>query len=240
MRNAARVIVIEQPNYVPWIGTFDLFDRADVCVFYDCVQYTKRDWRNRNRLNVSGATRWITVPVKTSGLYHQRIRDVTIDYEREWVGQHLNTFHHSLGRAPFYEPVRALYAAALERRTPLLADLSIELSTEIARYLGLRTTFVRSSTLPGVAGRKNERLLSVCDQFDCGVYLSGPAARSYLDARMFAERGYRVRYIVYDYGTYDREGTPSVPVLSILDVLCHLGPAGTLEFMRQRRRYEDG
>jgi hypothetical protein len=35
-------VVINQPNYIPWRGYFDLIDDADLFLYHDDVQYTKQ------------------------------------------------------------------------------------------------------------------------------------------------------------------------------------------------------
>ena len=42
-----KTVVITQSNYLPWRGYFDLIRSADELILLDCVQYTRRDWRNR-------------------------------------------------------------------------------------------------------------------------------------------------------------------------------------------------
>lgn len=41
-------IAISQSNYIPWKGYFDMIAAVDEFILYDDVQYTRRDWRNRN------------------------------------------------------------------------------------------------------------------------------------------------------------------------------------------------
>ena len=43
-------IAINQSNYISWKGYFDMIQSVDTFVLYDDVQYTKRDWRNRNKI----------------------------------------------------------------------------------------------------------------------------------------------------------------------------------------------
>ena len=45
-----KTVAINQSNYIPWKGYFDIIHAADVFVFYDDVQFTKNDWRHRNRV----------------------------------------------------------------------------------------------------------------------------------------------------------------------------------------------
>ena len=41
---------IIQSNYIPWRGYFDFIDDVDLFIYLDDVQFTKRDWRNRNKI----------------------------------------------------------------------------------------------------------------------------------------------------------------------------------------------
>ena len=43
-------VAIRQSNYIPWKGYFDSIAAVDVFVVFDDMQYTKREWRNRNRI----------------------------------------------------------------------------------------------------------------------------------------------------------------------------------------------
>ena len=45
-------IAISQSNYIPWKGYFDLIKNVDEFIF-DEVQYTRRDWRNRNLIRMN-------------------------------------------------------------------------------------------------------------------------------------------------------------------------------------------
>ena len=49
----AKRIAILQSNYIPWKGYFDLIRAVDEFVLFDDVQYTRQDWRNRNRIKTS-------------------------------------------------------------------------------------------------------------------------------------------------------------------------------------------
>src|SRR3982074_1891232 len=57
-------IGIIQSNYIPWKGYFDIIHDVDLFVFHDDLQYTKGDWRNRNRIKTADGERWLTIPVR--------------------------------------------------------------------------------------------------------------------------------------------------------------------------------
>src|SRR5216684_4565224 len=221
-----RTVVIEQPNSLPWIGYFDLIRQSDVWVWYDDVQYTKRDWRNRNRVAFGDAAEWLTIPVKTKGRFAQRICDVELDLSQPWMRQHLETIRRCYARAPFFEPVFTVVKDAFDAGDTQLADLTIRLNEAICAHIGWRRTFVRSSNMTTPSAGRGKRLIDICRAVDGNVYLSGPAARGYIDPREFAEAEIELRYIVYDYPRYERGGRPYLANLSILDALAWLGPEG--------------
>ena len=72
-------VAISQSNYIPWRGYFDLISSVDEFIIYDEVQYTRRDWRNRNKIKTKNGPIWLTVPVKAKGKYYQKITDPEID-----------------------------------------------------------------------------------------------------------------------------------------------------------------
>jgi WbqC-like protein len=231
------VVVIEQPNYLPWIGYFSLVAQCDVWVWYDDVQYTRRDWRNRNRVDSGSDVCWLTVPVRKAPV-DQRICDVEIDYSRPWVDRHLATLHHGYRRAPYFAELHDLVAASLQRRHVGLAGLTIELGEAICGYLGLQRGFRRSADFGGLQGRREERLLDLCRRLGATTYLSGPAARNYITPRSFLDQGLALRYAVYDFPPYPRGGRPFVPNLSILDPLFWLGPHETRDYLERHARSE--
>ena len=64
MNEPFKKVAIVQSNYIPWRGYFDLIASVDEFIFLDDVQFTKRDWRNRNQIRTSTGPKWLTVPVK--------------------------------------------------------------------------------------------------------------------------------------------------------------------------------
>ena len=79
---ARKTVAVVQSCYIPWKGYFDLVNSVDEFVLYDDQQYTRRDWRNRNRIKTSHGTRWLSIPVRVKGRYLQRIDETEIDDPR--------------------------------------------------------------------------------------------------------------------------------------------------------------
>lgn len=216
-------VVILQPNYVPWIGYFDLMSRADMWVWYDDVQYTKNDWRNRNVILAGGEPRWLTIPVRSRHRFPQPICEVEIDRATAWPRKHVLTVAQAYADQPHVSEALEVLSGSLARDDRLLADLTIGLNEAIASRLGLGASFVRSSKLD-IGGDRQERLIEICAHFGADAYLSGPAARAYIDPSGFERRGIRLGYMTYEYPGTVHPGGHSV---SILDTVARSGYAET-------------
>jgi hypothetical protein len=220
------IAVVIQPSYIPWRGFFDLIHRADTFVFYDDVQFDKHGWRNRNRIKTSAGTQWLTLPVKKKGNVENAVRicDVELDAASRWGKKHLATLSQSYARAPFAERTLSLVRPFYERSYEKLADLTIDLTTAIAKDLGItRTRFIRSSTL-ALTGAKNERLIQLLREVGATHYISGPSARDYIDAEAFARASITLEYAKYEYPEYEQLHPPFDPFVSVLDLLFMKGP----------------
>lgn len=216
--------VILQPSYIPWRGYFDLIHRADVFVFYDDVQYDKHGWRNRNRIKTPRGPLWLTIPVLSRGATGGiAIKDVRVSRETDWPRKHLSTLRQSYARAPHFGEMLSWLERVYADPPPLLAELTIATTMELAAMLGINATrFVRSSDL-GIGGGRSERLVAITKHCGCSEYLSGPSARSYLDPETFAEEGIALDYIEYRYPEYPQLHPPYDPQVSILDLLVMTG-----------------
>jgi hypothetical protein len=83
-------------------------------------------------------------------------------------------------------------------------------------------------------GEKTERLLNICRQAEASAYLSGPAAKCYLDEKSFTDQGIAVCWMDYSgYPEYPQmHGPPFVHEVSILDLLFNVGPIEARRYMR--------
>ena len=218
-------VVILQSNYIPWRGYFDLIRRADHFVFYDDVQYTKRDWRNRNRIVGPDGPHWLTIPVATSGKFDQTIGETNVSDDR-WSRQHLTSIQRMLARGPQFAKLSPKlsewYDAA--RRESSLSAINQLLIRRIMQDLGLTTELHQSNQLSASAGQ-TARLVQICLRLGAKRYLSGPAARNYLDEKLFAEAGIAVDWMDYpQYPTYLQSDLGYDPKISIIDSLAWLAP----------------
>jgi len=225
---AGKRVAITQSDYIPWKGYFDLIHLVDEFILFDDAQYTRRDWRNRNRIKTPRGAVWLTIPVRTKGGYaDQRIRDTVVS-DPHWNRSHWNSIVHAYSRAKhfqtFREPFEQLY---LDADSTLLSCINHRFLVAICGMLGIRTKISWSMDYRLVAG-KTERLVDLCRQAGATEYVSGPRARAYLDEQLFRDAGIAVRYMDYDgYPEYRQLFPPFEHSVSIIDLLFNEGHDST-------------
>lgn len=218
---ANRVAVL-QSNYIPWRGYFDLINDVDLFIFYDDVQYTKGDWRNRNYVKTEKGRELLTIPVGSR--LDRRICDVA-PADRRWQSRHWKTICQYYARAPYFAQYKDFFEAFfLERIWANLSELNRYLIEHISiTLLGTATKFLDSRSFE-LSGARAERLLMLLGKVGATHYLSGPAARSYIDANAFRDAGIVLQFKDYSgYPSYPQFYPPFIGEVSVLDLLFHTG-----------------
>ena len=210
-----------QSNYIPWRGYFDIMHDADVFVFYDDVQYTVNDWRNRNRVKTANGVVWLTIPVGDQN--NRRICDVEI-HDRAWARKHWMTIEQSYSRAPAFVRYVDFFRSIYSQPWTSLSVLNQTTIRAIAAdLLGIRTQILDSRDFE-LQGKGSDRLLMLLQQIGATDYVSGPAAKNYLDAELYAQRGVQVHWKDYNhYPEYPQLHGDYIPNLSIVDLLMNCG-----------------
>jgi len=216
-------VAVIQSNYIPWKGYFDIINDVDQFIFYDDVQYTKNDWRNRNKIKTPNGTEWITVPVSATS--ESLICEVGFQ-SAQWSTKHFKTLTALYSKAPYFKKYKEFFEYIyLERKWGTLSELNQYLITKISHeFLGIKTQFTQSSEY-NLEGKKLDRLLSLLKAANASSYLSGPAAMDYIDSSTFENNEIELLYKQYsDYKEYDQFHPPFNHYVSILDLLFHAGP----------------
>jgi hypothetical protein len=216
-------VAIIQSNYIPWKGYFDMIAAVDEFILYDDMQYTRRDWRNRNQIKTPQGVQWLTVPVKVKGKYHQTIRETEID-GMDWAKAHWKTLCQHYRRSKHFDDIaQQLEPLYIQNEYSHLTQLNRTLIEWVCMKLGIKTIISNSWDYQIIDG-KTERLADLCAQAGGSEYISGPAARDYVDETVFIERCIKLTW-------FDYEGYPEYPQLwgdfthfvSILDLLFNCG-----------------
>lgn len=215
-------VAVLQPGYAPWLGFFRQMIDADIFVYYDDVQFDKHGWRNRNRIKGTAGPVWLSVPVRHSGRADQTVNETEI-VEGPWAKKQVRTVRQLYARAPHLEPYAAEFAEIIERPWSRLVDLDMALVDAMRRWFAIDTPLYRSSAL-GIGGGKVERLINICQHFGADRYLSGNAAKSYIDPALFEAARIELAWQDYPHPIYPQLHGDFISHLSALDLALNTGP----------------
>lgn len=224
-------IAIVQSNYIPWKGYFDLINMVDELVLYDHVQFTRQDWRNRNIIKTTNGPLWLTIPVEMKGRLDKRICDIQTN-ERNWNVRHWKTISHNYARSACFKEFRGVFEDFYNRATnPLLSRINYHFVEAICNLFGIKTKLSWSTdyhityeNTGDVSAAKTHRLIEICKQAEAKEYLSGPAAKAYINPDLFADAGITLTYMDYSgYPEYKQLFPPFAHSVSILDLIFNEG-----------------
>ena len=227
----SKTVAVVQSNYIPWRGYFDLINSVDEFILYDDMQYTIRDWRNRNIIKTANGPLWLTIPVEVKGKYLQKIKDAIVS-DSGWGRKHWASISHSYSKAAHFAGQKELFARLYSQSSEkLLSQINYRFIVAICQFLGINTDITRSMDYD-ISGEKTERLVQLCRQAGATHYLSGPTAKSYLQEELFTRQGISVSYMDYSgYPEYRQLYPPFEPSVTILDLIFNEGP-GARSFMK--------
>lgn len=217
-----KTVAIIQSNYIPWKGYFDLIASVDEFIIFDDMQFTRRDWRNRNKVKTPNGLKWLTVPVEVKGKYEQAIRDTKIS-DPLWAASHLKSLKLNYARARYFEQIWPFVEALYDKPSENLSELNVKMIKEICSFLGIGTKISKSWDYTILDG-KSERLASLCRQAGGDIYVSGPAAKDYLDESVFERQHMAVQWFDYaGYPEYEQLWGEFEHGVTILDLLFNCG-----------------
>ncbi|MDP3009539.1 MAG: WbqC family protein [Methylococcales bacterium] len=216
-------IAILQSNYIPWKGYFDMIAAVDEFILYDDVQFTKNDWRNRNKIKTPSGVQWLSIPVRQERL-DQKISETKVS-DRRWADKHWKTIKQNYSRAEGFSTYSSIIAETYQQASELefLSDINLLFIRTICKLANIQTT-ISLCTDYNLIGDRMSRLVSLCEQASASVYVSGPAAKSYLDEDAFLKFGITVEWMDYSgYKEYPQLYPPFEHGVSMIDLLFNLG-----------------
>lgn len=216
-------IAILQSNYIPWKGYFDMINMVDEFILYDDMQYTRRDWRNRNKIKTSNGLKWLTIPVEVKGKYFQKINETKIS-DKEWCKKHWTTISQYYSKAKYFKDYKDIFEELyLNCDEEYLSQINYKFIIAINEILGIKTKIRWSSEFDYGEGQ-TEKLLRICQSCHTDIYLSGPAAKDYFDEELFRKNNIQVEWMDYSgYSEYNQLFPPFEHSVTILDLIFNEG-----------------
>jgi hypothetical protein len=208
---------------LPWRGYFDLIDDVDCFIIYDHVQYTRKDWRNRNRIKTHQGLCWISVPVIFSLNNPTSIRHTPIDYKQSWQKKHMRSIEFAYKSSSYFKHYSQELFDIISSKLATISELNITLIKWAMEKLCIRTSIHTYEPLKTESG-KTENIIAMLKNIEATKYLVGPNAKNYMDEKAFMEAGIVLEYKSYSYPQYPQLHGPFEPNVSVIDLLFNCGP----------------
>lgn len=218
------IVVIHQPEYLPWLGFFERLINCDLLVALDHVQMEKGGFINRNRIKTSTGWQWLTVPIRHDKSLPM-INQVRINNDTDWRAKQWKAFSTNYGKAPYFERYGNLLRNVYNLSWTYQAELDIFLIQELMRMLGFEVPILKSSSMK-VEGTKNDLLINICRAVGADIYLSGIGAQEYMDVEKFSNQQIKVVFQDFRHPIYTQqfEKVGFQFNMSIVDLLFNHGP----------------
>ena len=224
-------VAILQSNFIPWRGYFHLINSVDKFILYDCVQYTKNDWRNRNKILSKNGVQWITLQA-IKPYSKCSIDKVLID--KKSLLKAIDSLEISYRRANTFSILDDLVISPMKQ---CIKNDCLKLSTlneliikNVALFYNINTEIISSSELDANKLMSNtnkvQRLITIISKYKGNTYLTGPSGIDYIDADkdLFKNNGIDLCIMKYPkYSRYKQFKSDYIENLSIVDYLAHVG-----------------
>ncbi|MCJ8347664.1 WbqC family protein [bacterium] len=224
-----KIIAIHQPECLPWIGYFNKMMLADEYIILDDVQYCKRNFQNRNQIQLNGKKHYLTIPVNSS--LSSIIKDVKIA-DTSYIDKHLKTIQRAYGKTPyfpsFFPQIERLYLS----RHQFLLDFNLSFIQLIRDFFKISTPLHLASKFD-VKVSKTNRITQLIQNTKGSKYITGTVSLNYLNPSEFVENDIEL-FIHQTNPVYKNKGKPAfISHLSIIDLLMQYAPDEAKEIILQ-------
>lgn len=218
------IVSINQPAYLPWLGYFERIARSNLYIVLDHVQFEKNSFTNRNKMRTKTGWMWLTVPVKTKGLFGDlKINELEIDNTSRWAKKHWESIKSNYSKAKYFSEYAPYFEKIYAAEWSRLNGLMREINNYLINVFGIKTSILYSSEM-NVEGKKDELVLNLCKSVGATVYLSGSQGRNYLNESLFEKEGINVIYQDYHHPEYPQVYPGFEPYMAAIDLLFNCGP----------------
>ncbi|MDQ3015876.1 MAG: WbqC family protein [Bacteroidota bacterium] len=189
-------------QYIPSVEYFVHWIHSGQLLIEGYEHYQKKSWRNKTAIIGSDTPLSLSVPLRKGKNQAKPIRDVEIAYDEPWHKIHLHSIQTAYGKTAFFEEVETSLIEIYNAKPSKLWDLNMILLEALKSFL------------------RGNYQYTITGEF-IPVY-----PLNYNDYRKGLGAG--ISDLVFEkipgYHQVQRIGKPFLGNLSILDVLCHLGP----------------
>ncbi len=214
-------IGIHQPEYLPWLGFCKKMSQCDIFVFFDDVQFEKKEFQNRNKIRTYNGMTTLTVPVIAK--QQSKINQVKIDNTKNWANKHVKSILSNYSKSQYFKNYKEEIEKIYNNKFNSLLELNLKLIELFKTHLDIKTKTFLSSEL-NVDGKGSEKILNICRKLNGDTYISGAIwASKNLDISKFQKNGIEVILQNFVHPTYKQCYEQFIPNMSTIDLLFNEG-----------------
>ncbi len=190
-------------QYMPSVEYFAHWKYHGTVLLEGHEHFQKRSWRNKTAIVSPFQPLILSIPLRKGKHHEKPIQDVEISYDEPWNRIHLHSIQTAYGKAAFFEEVEAAISDLYGAGKTTLWEFNISMLEKLIALL------------------KGSFHYEITDHYQTGDSLDQNDFRKGIAA---GETSLSLENLLA-YHQVHRMGKTFLPNLSILDALCHLGPA---------------
>ena len=226
-----KTVVIHQPDFLPYLGFFQRFLKADLWVILDDVQFlnNSKSWHNRDKIKTPQGEKWITVSVKKCP-QKTKINEVYLS-GTDWKKKNVNMLISNYRKSPFFKEIMLFVQELYDFECEKLVQFNLKSISMLMDLFDISIETVLSSELQST-GKSNELLVNILKKVNAARYLSGVGAKAYFDPVPFEEAKIEVIWQDFKHPVYQQLHGEFIPYLSSIDLLFNCGKEESRKMLR--------
>lgn len=227
-----KVVVIHQPDFLPYLGFFQRLINADIFIILDDVQYVRgsRTQTSRDKIKTAQGEKWISVGIKKNK-YKSKINELYLSEETNWRERHLNLIRENYKKCTYFDEIYSHIVDLYKYKCDLLVDFNMKSIYMLMELFDIHIEIVMSSCF-NLRSKSNQLIIDLVKAVDCCKYLSGLGAKDYYRPEMYICQGVEVIWQKFNHPIYQQQYGEFIPYLSSIDLLFNCGIEKSRDILR--------
>lgn len=219
-----KIVVIHQPDFMPYLGFFQRLITADIYIVLDNVQYVRgsRTQTSRDKIKTANGEKWINVGIQKAP-YKSRIDEILLAKENCWRERSLNLIKENYRNAVFFEEIFPYVQELYKVECVKMVDFNMASIKMLIDLLGIENIEIKYASALQADGKSNELIINLVKAVGCTRYLSGIGARNYYVPELYEKAGIEVIWQNFEHPVYPQQFGEFIPYLSSIDLLFNCG-----------------
>tara|TARA_Y100000996_G_C22309573_1_gene555631 strand:+ start:113 stop:706 length:594 start_codon:yes stop_codon:yes gene_type:complete len=138
-------MILVDPEYLPSVNYFRLFKDNNIVLDYE-GKYNNQSQLTKTWIFGNDKLFSLDIPIKNKSK-NNLIKDLRIDYTKNWINKHSQSIQSSYGKYPYYIYYKDLILDKIKVRQNFLIDLNYDLLTLFIKLLNFENKIIESSSI---------------------------------------------------------------------------------------------